>query len=202
MNPQQAGELSESMIRDTVAAVFSDPAYGNTSLLERLGAWLLELLGELLLRLRPDGAPGPVLWIITVIVGLLIATVVARTLWLIDIGRRTGGAGTPDGAGGARSDAWADARVFAARGDYTAAAHALYAAILDSIAGRGDIELHEAKTIGDYLRELATRSSASLARFRDFARSYETVIYGIGFCDRERFERLYGMAAAIVGSRG
>jgi len=202
MNPLQLSELPESMIRDTVAAVFRDPAYNGTSLLQQLGAWLLELLRELLLRFRPGGAAAPIIWMIMILVVLLVAAVIARSIWLLDVQRRIGVTGTASGVRGARADPWAAARMHAARGDHTAAAHSLYAAILEAIAGRGEIELHEAKTIGDYLRELATRSSAMFGRFREFARSYETVIYGIGFCDRERFERLYGMADAIVGSRG
>ncbi|MGH7471569.1 MAG: DUF4129 domain-containing protein, partial [Longimicrobiales bacterium] len=81
-------------------------------------------------------------------------------------------------------------------------AHALYAGILAALAGRGEVELHESKTIGDYLRDLSARSSAFRVRYRDFARSYEVVIYGIGFCDRERYERLLGLAHYIIEPRG
>jgi hypothetical protein len=96
------------------------------------------------------------------------------------------------------SDAWVAARRYAAHGDYTSAAHALYAALLQAVAARGDAELHESKTIGDYVRDLAARPSRFLGGFREFARSYETVIYGIGSCDRDRYEQLHGLALRII----
>ena len=111
--------------------------------------------------------------------------------------RAAGVARAPARAHGVR-DPWAAAPEDAARGDYTAAAHALYQALLESAARRGELRLHHSKTLGDYVRELRARSSALFGRFRDFARAYETVIYGIGVCDRERFERLRALALPVI----
>jgi len=52
------------------------------------------------------------------------------------------------------------------------------------------------------VRDLRARSSSLFGRFRDFARSYETVVYGLGTCDRERYERLRALAAPIVQPAG
>lgn len=90
------------------------------------------------------------------------------------------------------------AQELAARGEYTEAAHALYRALLEALARRERVRLHPSKTVGDYVRDLRQRSSSLFGRFRDFARSYETVVYGIGVCDRERYERLLALAAPIV----
>jgi hypothetical protein len=144
-------------------------------------------------------------WFMTAALGAFLFALLVRTAYTMRLQRR-GLAGerreTAAGRRGQPVDAWQLARGHAARGDYTAAAHALYAALLDAIAGRGEIDLHESKTIGDYLRDLVTRSSTRVPRFREFARSYEVVIYGLGFCDRDRYERLHGLAQRVVESGG
>ena len=61
------------------------------------------------------------------------------------------------------------------------------------------VRLHASKTVGDYARELRERSSSTLGRFRDFGRSYESVIYGGLPCDQSRFETLRALAAPVVG---
>jgi hypothetical protein len=192
-------QLPAALIRDTVAAVFREPAYNRVSLLQIAGAWLRDVVGAILLRLRPGRMPVPVFWFVVIITLVVAAGVLGRAAWILARQRsaRRGGANRPAGAGPAE-DAWASARRFAARGAYTAAAHALYAGILDAIARRGEVELHESKTIGDYARELAKRSSVMLNRFREFAGDYEVVIYGIGMCDRDRYERLDRLAARIL----
>ena len=92
--------------------------------------------------------------------------------------------------------------MLAARGDYTAAAHALYAALLDAGARQDQIKIHPSKTAGDYVREVRRISSPIFPGFRDFARAYEFVIYGLGVCDRERYERLLSIALPIVAPHG
>jgi hypothetical protein len=112
------------------------------------------------------------------------------------------GAGWDQLTGGSRADAWSAAQLLASRGDYTAAAHALYAALLDAGARQEQLKLHPSKTAGDYVREVRRHASPMFPRFRDFARAYEIVIYGLGVCDRERYERLLSLALPIVAPRG
>jgi hypothetical protein len=102
-------------------------------------------------------------------------------------------------AGGPEVDAWLASQELAARGDYTEAAHAIYRALLEALAARERLRLHPSKTVGDYARELRARSSSALGRFRDFGRSYESVVYGGLPCDRPRFETLRALAAPVVG---
>jgi hypothetical protein len=141
---------------------------------------------------------GLLLVILTTIVGL----VVGRIAHALYARRDRGARGWRGGLAPARSrggrDPWVIAQEAAARGDFTAAAHALYQALLEAVARRGEVRLHESKTLGDYVRELRARSSALFGRFRDFARAYEVVIYGIGVCDRERFERLRALALPVI----
>jgi hypothetical protein len=194
-------QLPEQVIRDTVSAVFSNRAYGHPSLLRRLGRWLLDWLLYFLDRL-PTGSVSPTaFWTVTVVIAVLLVALLLR--YLLPLGSlRPARSRRPGESGRSAIDYWELARQSAARGDYTAAAHALYASLLHTIAGGGEIRLDDSKTIGDYSRELAARSSGRLGRFREFARGYETVIYGIGFCDRERFERLQQLAQPIVGAHG
>jgi hypothetical protein len=197
-------QLPDAMIRDTVAAVFSDPAYRRSTLLQRMGAWLLDQIGAFFARLEAVRMSPVLFWALVVLTGLVLMAVLTRWFYLRRLARRVRAQGIfLAGAPGDRAvDAWSIARQLAARAEYTAAAHALYAGILGALAGRGEVELHESKTCGDYVRDLGLRSSAVRSRFRDFTRSYEVVIYGLGFCDRERYERLLGLAHYIVEPRG
>lgn len=95
-------------------------------------------------------------------------------------------------------DPWKEAATLAARGDYTAAAHALYAALLTRLARRERLRRHPSKTAGDYVRELRTLASPAHAPFREFARDYDVVVYGIGTCDATRYARLLGLADVVL----
>jgi hypothetical protein len=52
------------------------------------------------------------------------------------------------------------------------------------------------------VREVRRRAPPLFAGFRDFARAYEVVIYGIGACNRDRYERLLALALPIVRPGG
>jgi hypothetical protein len=198
----QLSRLSDAAIHDTVEVVFRQRAYARGVLrlpdwLGRFFRWLGELLGGVDLRMERS----PVLfWGSIVLLVAIVALVVARAFWArahrvalasaVDE-RRTRGGGLP-------RDPWLAAQALAARGDFTEAAHALYRALLATLARRGQVKLHPSKTVGDYVRELRARSSALFSRFRDFARSYEVVVYGVGECDRTRWERLRSLAEPIV----
>jgi hypothetical protein len=104
--------------------------------------------------------------------------------------RRRGGAGD-------ETDAWTLAQRFAAEGQYTEAAHALYTALLARVSSRVSLRLHPSKTAGDYARDLRGSAPSLFGPFREFARSYEVVIYGLGFCDQQRFQKLSQLAGRI-----
>jgi hypothetical protein len=94
-------------------------------------------------------------------------------------------------------DPWVLARQLAAQSRYTEAAHALYLALLARVATRVPLRLHESKTAGDYARELRRTAPTVFTPFREFARSYEVVIYGLGECDQSRFDGLLALAGRI-----
>lgn len=185
-------------------AVFKQAAY-----VKRQPSWLARKLSELLDWLADKlhfasevRRTSPVTyWTVLAIVVAIALAVLAR-LWYVGYQRRKRGIAArpaPSGASaGLGRDPWSAAQQFAASGDFTAAAHALYAALLSAIARRGLVRLHPSKTAGDYVRELRPRSAAVFGGFRDFARAYEFVVYGTGECDRERYERLQRLALPIV----
>ena len=194
--------LDEAVIADTVAAVFSQGDYAR-SLRESLFARFLALLYRLWLWFRGLARTDPgMYWASVIVLTLILVAVVARVAWIIRA-RQVRAARLAAEAGGrpgavALRDPWIVAQQEAARGNFTDAAHALYLALLEALARRGQLRLHPAKTIGDYVRELRGKSSGFFDRFREFSRSYEWVVYGLGTCDRERFERLRELAMPIL----
>jgi hypothetical protein len=201
-------QIPERTIRRAVETVFGSDDYGKTSWLIHFRDWLGRMLGRFFSWLAPAfgvlRSSPPLFWAVLITLTLLTAAAVARWLylWRARNALRASGAGWERLAGASRADAWSAAQMLAARGDYTAAAHALYAALLDAGARQEQIKLHPSKTAGDYVREVRRMSSPIFPGFRDFARAYEFVIYGLGVCDRERYERLLSIALPIVAPRG
>ena len=203
--PRVILQIPESVIADTAAAVFSAGEYARErpSLIGRVYRWVKDLfspLGE-----ATESSPA-LYWSLVVAGGLLVLLVIGRAVYLARLrhaGRARDRGSRQAGTAGRRpSDPWQAAETLAASGDFTAAAHALYLALLEGIARRERLRLHPAMTVGDYARALRARSSALFSRFREFATSYETVVYGTGACDRERYERLRSLALPIVRADG
>jgi hypothetical protein len=199
--------ISEATIRHAVDSVFRAAEFNRFSLWNRLWGWLGDVLQRLWAALEPffstlRGSP-PLFWTVIATLGVMFVAVIARATYLWYQRSLGGAAGSSwEGAPHRRTgrDPWILAQELAAAGNFTDAAHALYLALLEAAARQQQIRLHPSKTLGDYRRELRSRSSSLFTRFRDFARSYETVIYGIGSCDRERYERLQALALPIVRS--
>ncbi|HEY9448327.1 MAG TPA: DUF4129 domain-containing protein [Gemmatimonadaceae bacterium] len=200
-----ATQIPDSSIGHAVDAVFSDPAFNRFSPWQRFMGWLFEMLQRLWSLLDPLFSAlhrsATLYWTVIALLALVLGAIVGRALYLWRQ-RRAFGAGAlgweSSSFGRAGRDPWTAAEELSASGDFTSAAHALYAALLESAARHQQLRLHPSKTAGDYVRELRARSSGIFTIFRDFARSYETVIYGIGVCDEERYRRLYALAAPIV----
>jgi len=191
-----------------MAAVFRQAAFAKRqpSWIARKITRFFEWLWDLLRQLGGARSSSPaVFWTVIAIIAAVVIAIVARLAW-VSYRRRNQGIDArpaPHGAGGvAQGDPWTAAQQHAARGDFTSAAHSLYLALLNAIARRGLIRLHPSKTAGDYVRELRARSATVFTRFRDFARAYETVVYGTGVCDQERYETLQRLALPIVQSDG
>jgi hypothetical protein len=194
----QAGGPSHQVVQDTVAAVFRQRAYDRTitqTLWDRAWRYFWELVSDLLNAVGQSKTAGRVIEIIIVV---LLVLVLIRIIVQVASGEIAFGGGALGTSHGSPADNWAEAQRLASQGRYTEAAHLLYTALLQSMARRDEVRMHPSKTVGDYVRELRRRSSSLLPRFRDFARSYEVVVYGLGVCDQERYERLYSLANPMV----
>lgn len=203
-----AQQIPDHRVAAAVDTVFHDPEYRRLTLWQTLWHWFLDQLIRLFdyLGARYEhlrASPGT-FWLLVGIVAALVLAIVGRAVMLWQLRRTDVARGMIWGAmGGAHDeDPWAAAQTLAASGDYTSAAHALYAAMLESAARQQEIRLHPSKTVGDYVRELRTRSSSMFGRFREFGRSYEVVIYGIGTCDAERYQHLHALAMPVVHPNG
>ena len=185
-------------LRDTIAAIFRQPAY-DRELRETVWQRIVDAIVRGWRWLADNLRDDPyVSWTLFALVVLFIAAVVGRKIWLERMrGREETGGASAIAPG---SDGWAEAHRLAADGAYTDAAHALYRALIHQLARRGDVRVHPAKTVGDYGREMRRRAGAPLARYRDFARAYETIVYRVGSCDAEQWERLRVAASAVVQS--
>lgn len=199
-----AQQIPDHRVATTVATVFRSPEYRRLTPWQTLWHWVLVLLARALdsvlawyEQLRTSPA---MFWALVGIVAALVLALVGRAVILWRLHRTDMARGMVWGAmGGAPGeDPWVAAQALAASGDYTGAAHALYAAMLESAARQHEIRLHPSKTVGDYARELRTRSSSLFSRFREFGRSYEVVMYGIGTCDAQRYQHLHTLAVPVV----
>ena len=193
--------LPVDALRDTIAAVFSQPAYERglrETVLDRILDWIAEMWRRMTSGIGESSFAQRAALVLFV---LGVIAVVARALYLAHasrVARAEAAQGGRARGGTYAGDAWAQAQALAAAGQFTDAAHALYAAILDAIARRERVRLHPSKTVGDYGRELRRRSSTLFPTYRDFARLYEVVVYGLGSCDETRYQRLRALATEIV----
>lgn len=187
-------------IADTVAAVFRGRQYAlhrSVSLWDIIMRWIAQLVARLFGFSATHPAVG---YVVRATIILALVLVAARIGYSLLLARRSPALAFGPSRTNRGGDWWATSQRLAAQGDYTAAAHALYLALITGAASRGLISLHDSKTTGDYLRELRqVANGADASHFADFTRSYETVIYGIGTCDSERFTSLRMLAAGMLG---
>ena len=198
----QTSPLTDQAIRDTLAAIVEDRGYDRSfrqTAIDRFFQWLGELFAPFTRALEQS----PTLQRVALaLLALIAAAVVARAAMLawaghVERAEERGERGRR-GYAGRTDDAWREAQRLADAGDYTAAAHAAYAAVLGALARRARIRVHPSKTVGDYTRDLRRVQSPLAPRYREFARLYEVVIYGVGTCDADRWERLRALAAELV----
>ena len=188
---QDAGRVDPSTIVDTVTAVFSAPEFNPTPSIWWWTEYIDIPFDRIIARRFLIG-----------IVILLTLIALVRYGHRLYLERRYGEILGGGGRGSGPQDPWVTAQTLAANGDFTMAAHALYLALLDGLARREQVRLHPAKTIGDYLRELRSRSSTLLPMVRDFARLYELVAYGFRECDAARYARLHALALDVIRPNG
>ena len=196
-------QAAPEAVRDTLAAVFRDPAFERT-LRQTLWRRLMDWIARVFDRLGDAIGGSPVaLWAARVLLAAALLLVAGRLAYLAWAwwGSRERGASPAARARRGVGDPWQLAHAEAAAGRYTEAAHLLYQALLQMLASRERLRLHPSKTVGDYARELRARSSSAFPAFRAFARDYEIVVYDLQACDQPRWERLRALAHPLLGGR-
>lgn len=194
--------VPDQAIRDTLARILTHDGYDRSlreTAWQRFWSWLLELFQPAGRALRESPLAQRLALALIV---LLVVAIIARIVIVAYGGRiaraaeREGRSGR--GRAGRLADPWMEAQRLAEGGDYTAAAHAAYEAVLLALRARARVRLHPSKTVGDYVRELRRLQSPLAPAYREFARLYEVVIYGVGTCDAARWARLHALAADLV----
>jgi uncharacterized protein DUF4129 len=189
---------SAEMIHDSVAAIAKQPAYATSIRQSLLGRFLRFLFDRLSDLQRVLGGSSSARFVVMAAVALIVVVIVGRIVVArrIDEQRsriRAGRVGARD-----RADYWGAARELANRGEYSAACHALYAAVLDSLARSGAVRVHPSKTSGDYSRELARRAAIATPAFAAFARQFERTVFSTESVTSDDFDRLFAEASRIV----
>lgn len=199
-SPPAPGPWADAAVRDTIAAIAGQSEYQReltTSIASRALRWFGDVLDSLFASVR-GATYGREVTIAVVI--LLVSLVVARILIGVRAERALVAARVPRKATVADLTALADAERLAQAGDFTAAAHALFAALLRACAARGEVRLHPSKTTGDYARELRRRNTLSWRPFQSFRSRYDRVIYGDMQCSAGDYAALSSDARALLNT--
>ena len=193
-------------VRDTLAAVFRQPAFDRSlrqTLWRRFLTWLDGIFERFGAAMGESEAFRLGARVALVLLAAIVVARVAQLVWAHRARLAMARRGVARGVGArGRGDPWLLAQEEAAAGRYTEAAHLLYQALLVALAGRERLRLHPSRTVGDYGRDLRRRSSPAAPAYGDFARAYETVVYDLQQCDRDRWERLRALAQPLVRPHG
>lgn len=186
-------EWPSRAIHDTVAAVVRDPVFRRSvrnSLADRFLIWigdLLHRLGEHIDHLPSLREVGIAVAFVAVVY-LLVRTVMSARDRDDYSGKRAYAAGT------ASTNPWVAAEALLAARQYEEAAHALYRAVVASVAHQHRLRIDPSKTSGDYARELRRRNAPALEGFRKFTRSFDLAVYGRTGCDAAVLAELVRLA--------
>lgn len=188
---------TDTAVHDTIAAITKDPAYNRAitqSLWGQIVRWVADHVTRFFDSLK--SVPGG-RWLVFGLLAVVIMLIVARIVIGVQAERaaksgkmrlRAPNAGT----------SLADAERLAGKGDYTAAAHALFSSLLIAGAAQGQFRVHPSKTTGDYARELRRKSAQWLRPFQSFRSRYDRVIYGDMYCTAEDYGALLNDARAML----
>ena len=195
------GGWTTRQIHDTVAAIARQSAYAipvRQSLFGRALRWLINRIADILDAL---GGSRDARVVVIAAVAVVVLTVIARfaVVRRAEFRRRTGV--SLRAIGSARRDYWAVADELAAANNFVGACHAVYLAVLDTLARSGALTLHASKTPGDYTRELRQRQPGVAAEFRAFARQFESAVYGPTEPVAANYEALRQRAGRLTAQR-
>ncbi len=172
-------------INERADQILSRPEFNRSeSVLDRIGGWLNDFLGNLLTSFSQGGAPTFVAWLI--LSGL--AVVAAWLLWRLEPWRRvkrhdddSAGVATSIVQESARLDARqlrVEAQALSEQGQFDQALRARYRAVLVDLVTQGAIEDVAGRTPGEYRREVADGAPGVAIPFGELTTQFENVWYG------------------------
>lgn len=195
---QQLPSWTDAIVRDTIAAIVKQRGYQRDlgqSAVSKILAWIWEKIQQFLEMLR--GVPhGREIALALLVLGILL--VVARVVIGIRAEQNAGRVVARGQSVANRNISLAEAERLAEAGDYTAAAHVLFSALLAAGAARGEFRVHPSKTTGDYVRDLRRKRGAWLSPFQSFRSRYDRVIYGDMICTAADYSALLGDARNML----
>lgn len=197
----QASEWSDRAIHDSVAAIASQARYRRSptsTLWADIMRWMYDLLSDFYRFFAGSGIGRTIVYILA---GVLAVLVLARVFIAYRDERMLKSRPFARRGAGTAVDYLREAERLAAVGNYTAAGHALFAALLDTLSARGEVRLHSSKTTGDYQRELRRRQSASAPGFQRFRSLYDRLVYRDARIDEQHYQALYQAALPLLNVR-
>ncbi|HEV8218403.1 MAG TPA: DUF4129 domain-containing protein [Gemmatimonadaceae bacterium] len=188
-------------IHDTVAAIVRQPAYTVPVRQTLLGRVLKFIGDEFRDLIQLLGGSQNARLVVIIAVALLVLAIAGRIVvgQRLELRRRT--AGSLQIVGSTRRDYWVLAAEMEERGDFIAASHALYLAVLEALARSGGVTFHASKTVGDYVRDLKQRRSESLEAFRQFGIRFERDVFGAQPPNATTYRQLSELAAFAKRAR-
>lgn len=188
-------------IHDTVAAIVRQPAYTVPVRQTLLGRVLKFIGDEFRDLIQLLGGWQNARLVVVIAVALLVLAIAGRIVvgQRLELRRRT--AGSLQIVGSTRRDYWVLAAEMEERGDFIAASHALYLAVLEALARSGGVTFHASKTVGDYVRDLKQRRSESLEAFRQFGIRFERDVFGAQLPNATTYRQLSELAAFAKRAR-
>lgn len=194
-------------VADTLAEILSGPEFQSAqpSLFDRMMTAVGEVLGELLrsIALGISAGSGQVLaWALGGVATVVLVVALGRALGRLVGRRRRGRRMSASGPEGVRTVAgWLRAGAERAeRGDYRAAATALYQAVLLALDGDGVVMFHPSKTPGEYAAEAATKTRGEDAE--RFLAAFQRVAFGLQAPAGGAYRRLERLARQLAGVAG
>ena len=195
---QPLAAWTDASIRDTIAAITKQTEYQRElgqSAVNKTLRWLWDRFVDFLETLRglPHGRE--------IAIGLLILVVLlilARVAIGIRAQKNDSRVVARGQAAAGRNVSLAEAERLADAGNFTAAAHVLFSALLMAGAARGEFRVHPSKTTGDYVRDLRRKRAPWLSPFQSFRSRYDRVIYGDMVCTAEDYGALLSDARSML----
>ncbi len=187
--------IPAAAVRDTISRIVLERGYREnltTTLFSRFWDWFSRLLSDLFTQ--ASGSRGTYLISLSLIAVAIAASIIRAIL----VARARREAASRREVPITADEQLAQARGLSAQGAFADAAHLLHAAIVTRLVEQKRVRRHPSKTVGDYGRDLRSSGDGLALPYQAFARVYDIVAYGDGYCDATRYAHLETLAAPLL----